>query len=147
MDPLTHALASYTLRRAAFPRVARSTTIAMLLAGTVADLDLLSAYISPTAFLTSYRTYSHSVLVAMLISSLVTLSFFLRKRVPTENPPPPLPIFLAALAAAVLHLLLDACQSTGVELLWPFSPRRFALDWLPPLDLWILGILLPPGYR
>jgi hypothetical protein len=39
-------------------------------------------------------------------------------------------------------LLLDLCQSTGLELLWPFSPRRFALDWLPQADLWILGILL-----
>src|SRR4029077_9927795 len=28
------------------------------------------------------------------------------------------------------------------ELFWPISARRFALDWLPPLDLWILGILL-----
>jgi len=37
---------------------------------------------------------------------------------------------------------MDVCQSTGVELFWPFSPRRFALDWLPHLDLWILGILL-----
>jgi hypothetical protein len=37
---------------------------------------------------------------------------------------------------------MDLCQSTGVELFWPFSPRRFALDWLPHLDLWILGILL-----
>jgi hypothetical protein len=37
---------------------------------------------------------------------------------------------------------MDLCQSTGVELFWPFSPRRFAFDWLPHLDLWILGILL-----
>src|SRR6267143_1657414 len=36
VDPLTHALASYTLKRAAFPRLTRSTTIAMLVAGTVA---------------------------------------------------------------------------------------------------------------
>jgi hypothetical protein len=27
-------------------------------------------------------------------------------------------------------------------LLWPFSPRRFALDWLPSLDPWILSILI-----
>jgi hypothetical protein len=40
MDPLTHALASYTLKRAAFPRAPRSTTIAMLIAGTVADIDM-----------------------------------------------------------------------------------------------------------
>src|SRR5260370_32085396 len=37
---------------------------------------------------------------------------------------------------------MDLWQSTGVDLLWPFSARRFALDWLPHLDLWFLGILL-----
>jgi membrane-bound metal-dependent hydrolase YbcI (DUF457 family) len=142
MDPLTHALASYTLKRAAFPRTSRSTTIAMLLAGTIADIDLLSKYVSPSAFLTFYRTCCHSLVAALLFSLFVTLSFLFRKRPANENPLPPLPVFLAALAAAVLHLLLDLCQSTGVELFWPFSPRRFALDWLPHLDLWILGILL-----
>jgi len=142
MDPLTHALASYTLKRAAFPRAPRFTTIAMLIAGTIADIDLLSAYISPSAFLTFYRTYAHSLLAALLFSLLVTLPFLLRKREPTEIQTAPRPIFAAALAAALLHLLLDLCQSTGLELLWPFSPRRFALDWLPHADLWILGILL-----
>jgi hypothetical protein len=37
---------------------------------------------------------------------------------------------------------MDLCQSAGVELFWPFSTRRFALDWVAPLDLWILAILL-----
>jgi hypothetical protein len=37
---------------------------------------------------------------------------------------------------------MDLCQSAGVELFWPFSSRRFALDWVAHLDLWILGILL-----
>jgi membrane-bound metal-dependent hydrolase YbcI (DUF457 family) len=142
MDPLTHALACYTLKRAVFPRAARSTTIAMLLAGTIADIDALSKFAGPSAFLTFYRTYCHSLLAAMLFSLLVTLPFLLRKRLPDENPLPLLPVFLAAVAAAVLHLVMDLCQSTGVELFWPFSTRRFALDWLPHLDLWILGILL-----
>ncbi len=142
MDPLTHALASYTLKRAAFPRAQRTTTIVMLLAGTIADIDFLSAYVSPSSFLTFYRTYCHSLLVAFLFSLLITLAIFLRKRGPEAAQNPPLPIFLAALSASILHLLLDVCQSTGVELFWPFSPRRFALDWLPRLDLWILGILL-----
>jgi membrane-bound metal-dependent hydrolase YbcI (DUF457 family) len=142
MDPLTHVLASYTLKRAAFPRAPRSTTIAMLIAGTIADIDLLSAYVSPSAFLTFYRTYAHSLLADLLFSLLVTLPFLLRKREPTKIQTPSLPIFVAALASALLHLLLDLCQSTGIELLWPFSPRRFALDWLANVDLWILGILL-----
>jgi membrane-bound metal-dependent hydrolase YbcI (DUF457 family) len=142
MDPLTHALATYTLKRAAFPRLPRPATIAMLLAGTIADIDVLSAQFGPSAFLTFYRTCFHSVLAALLVGLLVTLPFFLRKSSPAENQPSPLPIFLAAFSAAVLHVLLDLCQSTGVELFWPFSLRRFALDWLPHLDLWILGVLL-----
>src|SRR6266853_2950477 len=142
MDPLTHALASYTLKRAAFPRAPRSTTIAMLIAGTIADIDSLSAYFGPSVFLTFNRTYFHSLVAALLFSLLVMLPFLLRKRGPTETPTAHLPIFIAALSASILHLLLDLCQSTGVELFWPFSTRRFALDWLPHLDLWILGILL-----
>jgi inner membrane protein len=142
MDFLTHALASYTLKRAAFPRLARPATIGMLLAGTIADLDVLSKLAGPSAFLTFYRTYCHSLLAALFISLLVTLPFLRRKSGPDDKGASPLPIFLAALSAAVLHLFLDLCQSTGVELFWPFSPRRFALDWLPHLDLWILAILL-----
>src|SRR5467141_353902 len=142
MDPLTHALASYSLKRAAFPRASRSATIATLIAGTIADLDSLSKFAGASAFLTFYRTYFHSLLAALLFSLLVTLPFLLRKHPPTEKQTSPLPIFLAALAAAVLHLLTDVCQSAGVELFWPFSTRRFALDWVAPLDLWILGILL-----
>src|SRR3984893_10786789 len=142
MDPLTHALASYTLKRAAFPRLRRPATIAMLVAGTIADIDVLSKFAGPSAFLTFYRTYCHSLLAALIFSLLISLPFLLRKPAGNENPLPPLPVFLAALAASVLHLRLDLCQSTGVELFWPFSPRRFALDWVAPLDLWILGILL-----
>ena len=142
MDPFTHALATYTLKRAAFPGVPRFTTTAMLVAGTIPDLDLLSAYFGPSAFLTIYRTYCHSLLAALLFSLLVTLPFLLRRRGPTEIQTSPLPVFLAVLAATVLHLLMDVCQSAGVELLWPISARRFALDWVAHLDLWILGILL-----
>ena len=142
MDPLTHALASYTLKRAVFPRLPRAATIAMLVAGIIADIDLLSAYFGPSAFLTFYRTSCHSLLAALLISLLVTLPFFLRRRGPTEPQTSPLSVFFAALSAAVFHLLMDVCQSTGVELLWPLSSRRFALDWVAHSGLWILAILL-----
>jgi inner membrane protein len=141
MDPLTHALASYTLKRAAFPRAARNVTIAMLFAGTIADLDVLSAYFGPSAFLTFHRTYFHSVLAALLLALLISLVFHSFKHPPTQNQIPLGTIFAPA-AAALLHLLMDLCQSAGIELLWPFSPRRFSLDWLAHLDLWILAILL-----
>jgi membrane-bound metal-dependent hydrolase YbcI (DUF457 family) len=142
MDPLTHALASYSLQRAAFPRISRGATIAMVFAGMVADVDRLSLYFGPSAYLAFNRTYFHSILAALAFSVLATLPFFLRKPNPPGIKIPRAAIFSAVLAASLFHLGLDVCQTAGVELLWPFSPRRFAWDWLPPLDLWILGILL-----
>jgi membrane-bound metal-dependent hydrolase YbcI (DUF457 family) len=145
MDPLTHALASYTLKRAAFPRIPRTATLAMLIAGTVADLDLLSSYFGPSAHLTFCRTYLHSLPAAIVFALVVTLPFLRRKTPAVNNPTSsisPATLFTAAFAAALLHLLMDLCQSAGVELFWPFSSRRFALDWTAHLDLWILGILL-----
>lgn len=142
MDPLTHALTSYTLKRVVFPRATRNVAIAMLFSGTIADLDVLSAYVGPSAFLTFHRTYLHSLLAALFLPLLIALLSKLPKRPPAETQFSIKDIFVPALAAALLHLLMDLCQSAGVELLWPLSPRRFSLDWLAHLDLWILGILL-----
>lgn len=142
MDPLTHALASYSLQRAAFPRLSRAATIAVVLAGMIADADLLSTYFGPSAYLAFDRTYFHSLPATLVFGLLATLPFFFLKPKSPENPIPHATIFAAALAAALLHLSLDLCQTSGVQLLWPFSTRRFALDWLPSLDLWILAILL-----
>jgi membrane-bound metal-dependent hydrolase YbcI (DUF457 family) len=142
VDPITHGLASYVLKRAAFPRLARPVTIAMIVAGTIADLDGQSAHFGPSAFLTFYRTYCHSLLAAVLFSLLVTVPFLLRKAPSAKKQISRPVIFAAALSASVLHLLMDLSQSAGVELFWPFSTRRFALDWVAHLDLWVLGILL-----
>jgi len=141
VDPLTHALASLTLQRAVFPRLSRAAAIAVVLTGTLADADLLSTYLGPSAYLSSDHTYLHSLPAAVLFGFLATLPFLFKSK-SAQRQISRVTIFIAALAAALLHLALDVCQSAGIELLWPFSSRRFALDWLPSLDLWVLGILL-----
>jgi membrane-bound metal-dependent hydrolase YbcI (DUF457 family) len=142
MDPLTHALASYSLQRAAFPRISRAATVAVVLAGIIADADFLSIYFGPSTYLAFYRTCLHSFFAVVFFGLLVTLPFFFLQPKATENQTSRATIFIAALAAALLHLAMDVCQTAGVELLWPFSARRFALDWVAPADLWILAILL-----
>src|SRR2546425_995991 len=86
MDPFTHALASYTLKRAAFPCAPRSTTIAMLIAGAIADIDLLSAYFSPSVFLTFNRTYFHSLVAGLLFCFFFALPLVLRPRGSSRSP-------------------------------------------------------------
>ena len=142
MDPLTHALASYTMQRAVFPGLSRAATLSVVLAGTIADIDFLSSYFGPSAYLAVHHKYFHSLVAAVAFGLLATLPFCLFRPQSSEHQISRVTIFTAAFAAALLHLVLDLCQSAGVELLWPFSTRRFAMDWLPSFDLWVLGILL-----
>jgi inner membrane protein len=128
--------------RAFFPRVSRTTTVGVLVAGTAADFDTLSAQISPSTFLKMNHTWGHSLISAAVIGLIagVTCVFLAKRQVISSVSRTT--IFAAMLCAAALHLLLDMCQSSGAALLWPFSLRRFAADWLPQLDIWLILVLL-----
>lgn len=142
MDPGTHGLASYTLSRAILPRGSKMAVVAVVLSGTLADLDGLSRFAGPAAYLNLHRTAAHSLLATLLLAALLAGScsfLFLRK---PDRHFPMSKLFAAAWLAALLHLALDLCQSEGVALFWPFRDARYALDWLASIDLWILAILL-----
>src|SRR5713101_8215193 len=141
MDVFTHGLASYSVTRAAFPRASRTTLLAAVLAGGAADLDQLSAYVGPSAFLAWHRTAAHSILGTLVIVA----AFLVVASLTTRNKPKADPIrtvFLALLAACSLHVAMDLTQNESVQLLWPFRAQRYSADWAAHFDLWILLILL-----
>ena len=160
MDIVTHGLASLAIARGFFPRAGKAAVASAVLAGTIANIDWFSSYFGPSAYLTWHGTYTHSILAAALISAVFTATFFARvlmggKGIAAESPKENavsfdvralwvliLGTFLLPLCAALLHIAMDACQSEGVALFWPFNPKRFAADWLPGLDPWILTILI-----
>jgi membrane-bound metal-dependent hydrolase YbcI (DUF457 family) len=121
----------------------------MLVAGTLADIDLVTVLFGPAAYFFGRRTYTHSVVGLLLIIAISAgIAFFCdaRKKEKVAT------ILGAVSLAAAIHLALDLCGSDGVALLWPFRANRFALDWLPAVDAWILalllaGILLPELFR
>jgi len=139
MDPVTHGLASYALARAAFPRITRATLIAAILAGTAADLDQLSAYLGPSAFLAWNRTFLHSIASAILLAIVFAVALALLRKQKTDSLRIVLPLFLIT---SLLHLAMDLCQNETVEALWPFHSRKYSLDSVAHLDLWILLVLL-----
>jgi hypothetical protein len=114
----------------------------MVVAGTIADLDLLSGHFGPSAYISWSHTFCHSLVAALVISVLAAGPFFFWHRGAAENRIAPLSVFLPALATSLLHLLFDLCQAQGIMLVWPFTSRRFALDWVAHLDLWILAAFL-----
>jgi inner membrane protein len=149
VDPATHALTSLALVRGFFPRRPLWFVSVVALAGAIADLDWISALVGPAAYLVSRQTFTHSILGTLVViaASLgVTQSLRLRRRplqkaIPTKDAGIAA-LLIAAALAAVTHVLMDLGTSAGVTLLWPWRSTRFAWDWLPQIDPWILALLL-----
>jgi membrane-bound metal-dependent hydrolase YbcI (DUF457 family) len=167
VDIVTHGLASLAVARGFFPRAGKVAVFSAVLAGTVADLDWLSVYGGPATFLAGHRSSFHSIVAAFFLTIVIVIvsghlaNRWYATRIPLGNlgkdetipeEPAARRIFLlrrffayllgAPICAALLHLAMDTCQSDGVMLLWPFSPKRFAADWLPGIDPWILTLLV-----
>jgi membrane-bound metal-dependent hydrolase YbcI (DUF457 family) len=142
MDIGTHALASLALSRAIFPSAPKLLWAFTIPAGVIADADAFSALISPSAYLSWHRTYTHSLLASLIVACIFNVAYRawasrdLISRLSAGT------VFVAALLAQWLHLAMDAAQWQGVELFWPINPVRIALDWLPTIDPWIVTILV-----
>jgi len=151
VDPVTHGLASFALKRGLFPKVPRPILISMLLAGTFADLDWFSTLLGPGAYLRWSGGPLHSLTAAIILALFI--GFAIRAYAKSRG------ILLtgiswwfAPICAALLHVGMDTFLSSGVRLLWPASSRSIALDWAPEFDLWLLilllfGIFLPELFR
>ncbi len=151
MDPLTHGLASFALKRSIFPKVPRPVLISMLLAGILADLDWLSSFFGPSAYFVWNGGPLHSIAGALILANGVSLA--MRSYAKSRG------VLLtgafwwfAPVCAALLHVGMDSLLPAGVKLFWPFSSTRIELDWAPNFDLWSLvflaaGILLPELFR
>jgi membrane-bound metal-dependent hydrolase YbcI (DUF457 family) len=141
MDIFTHALTSVAVVRAATPRAPRTVWIAALVAGTISDIDDFSVFFGPSTYFTWYRTFTHSIafasIVAVLLALIVRALQNSNARTISTHA-----LLLVFLSVVYLHLALDACQSTGLALLWPFKPNHFAADYLAHVDPWIIAILL-----
>src|ERR1700686_4745527 len=142
MDIGTHALASLALSRATFPRAPRLLWAFSVPAGVIADVDAFSAFVSPSAYLTWHRTYTHSLLASLIIACIFGVAYRMCASHDLISRLSARTVFAALVLAQWLHLAMDAVQWQGVELFWPINPARIALDWLPTIDPWIVSILV-----
>jgi len=140
VDPLTHGVASFALQRAFFPRLSWRSVILIVAAGVIADVDWLSASLGPSGYMRWHRTVTHSLLFVAVLA--IAGFLFAQSTKKTGGGIWTGFSWLPVAAAGLLHLFLDVLQADEVALLWPFSSRRFALDVLPPLEPWLLTILI-----
>jgi membrane-bound metal-dependent hydrolase YbcI (DUF457 family) len=143
MDAGTHALASVAVARILVPRAPLLAWMLILAAGTIADLDAVSSLFGPSAYLDWLHTYTHSVVAAAAFGLIgVGVLYFSAIRQPLPAKTSKIALLGAFLLSSFLHIAMDACQSSGIALFWPFSVYRFAADWLPSIDPWIIAILV-----
>jgi inner membrane protein len=142
VDPLTHGLASFAVTRTIFPRLSRGPLAVVILSGTIADVDLLSAWFGPSSYLAWHRTATHSLLGAAIICIVFSILHILLGRSSAADKLPLSLCVLPVLCAVTLHLVMDFCQSDGMAILWPFRPQLYSFDWVAHLDFWIFAILL-----
>jgi membrane-bound metal-dependent hydrolase YbcI (DUF457 family) len=155
MDVGTQGLASLVVARAFVPRAGWRAWAAIVVAGIISNIDFVSSWMSPDVYLGWHRTYLHSIVVSLIVSlslgAIYSYSFaskdnaraswgaaMLRPYEETSRAA----FFAAVIFAGLLHLALDAAQSSGTMIFWPVSRQRVALDWLPRVDPWIIAILL-----
>lgn len=143
----------------------------LIIAGTAPDLDYLSYFGGPAAFLHFHHTLLHSLPGALLLA-LITATIFLvidrnwlrkssnfsRLESPSQrrdtilSPLRFLPALTVCAFGIAAHIALDLIGEVGVRLSWPLRDIWTAYDLIANFDPWILlilalGIALPQLVR
>jgi inner membrane protein len=138
LDNVSHTLAGWALSRAAGSHRPPGTTLALVLASNLPDIDILLQARSDAAYLLFHRGITHSlvglVLLPLLLAAGLWWGYGGRTRFDW--------LALVCACGVSLHLLYDVVTPWGTMLLYPFSAERYALDWLFIVDFvtWALPI-------
>jgi membrane-bound metal-dependent hydrolase YbcI (DUF457 family) len=141
VDNLTHSLFALTLARTPLRRAGPGTTPALLLASNAPDSDIVFAIARGSeAYLDAHRGSSHGPLgILTLALSVAALVYVVRKR---GQPPTPFwNLAGVALIGTLCHVLMDLPTSYGTRLFSPFDRTWYAVDLMPIIDVYLLGLL------
>jgi len=165
MEPITHFLTGACIGRAGLNRKTAYATLAAVLAAEAADIDILWSFAGPVEELKHHRGITHTFIAAPVVAGVVVGVVWLfhrwreaRHRRKLASAPPVDPhapvlhprqpvnwgwLYLAALIAALSHLMLDWTNNYGLRPFFPFNPRWYAGSFMfiaEPI-LWALFLL------
>lgn len=141
MDPVTHLAVGFTLARTGAGKAAPLATTTILAASLIPDLEIVHLAVSPANYIFHSGSWGHSLTTALGLGAAVALPFWLKTR-KSSSSNPYWKYFAVALLGVLTHILLDGAASIRIQLLYPFKPTLFALEWLPMTDFLLLFILL-----
>ncbi|QEY25176.1 metal-dependent hydrolase [Neisseria zalophi] len=147
MDSLTQAVLGAAVQGAGLGKYqGRKAIFYGALLGTLPDLDVFIHYDDPISSMTYHRSFSHSLMVLVLLAAVMT--WIIKKRWP-DSPYSSSRLFYTTAASLITHPLLDACTVYGTQLFWPLEPTPqqwsavFIIDpiYTVPLLLAVIAVL------
>jgi inner membrane protein len=148
MDPITNLLTALALARATRSRLPRFGTAMLVTSGIAPDLDFVSYFFGPAAFLRFHRGVLHSLLGSVAMCGLIAAAYYwldrARKKTNHESGTANFTFhtaFMVCVAGAGAHIILDLASGIGVQLFWPFRASWESWDLLPHFDIWVLLML------
>lgn len=144
LDSLTHSLFGLTVARTPLRRAGRGVTVALVLASNAPDIDILTAIGGAASYLNWHRGPTHGPLGIVGLSLVCALiaRAAARWRQPVDDPPASIfALWLISMIGVCCHVLMDLPTSYGTRPLSPFSWTWFVEDWMPIVDIYLIGIL------
>ncbi len=132
MDIVTHAMIGMATSAGIMP-THPELACGLVLGNVAPDLDAFSRLGGKHAFLRFHQTYTHSLAAIALPILIGAWLWVIGSEIWS----------LLAFGLAIgmfMHVALDLTNSYGVRCLWPFTSKRFALDWIFFIDAPIIGL-------
>jgi len=138
MDNLTHTLTGLMLSRAGLSRYHARSSLLLMLAANVPDIDVITAPAGALTYFRNHRGITHAIAMSPAMAMLPVLFVCAVSR-SWKGWRSALVLSWIGVAS---HLLLDLTNAYGIRLLLPFSEAWFRLDLNNLFDFWIWGALL-----
>jgi inner membrane protein len=140
VDPVTHALLGSAAARVALTRpLARAAWLPGAVGALLPDVDaLIRSSADPLLYAEFHRHFTHSLAFIPAGGTLAALPWLVSRRTRGRWKA----YVGAATAGYATHGVLDASTTYGTLLLWPFTDRRVAWNWISIVDPLFTVILL-----
>ena len=125
MDNVSHTLAGWALSRAAGPDRPPGTTLALVVASNLPDIDIVLQLRSGSEYLLFHRGITHSLVGLAVLPVALAAGLWWAYGGRTRFGW----LALVSTCGVAMHLLYDVVTPWGTMLLYPLSAERFARTW------------------
>ena len=139
MDPVTHGLmgffiALFVAKKLGFEDI-KWPLVAGAVSALISDIDTFSFFFGESGFYTYHRVATHSFIGIILLALIIAIFFSRLKKHEFIR------YFPLAMLGLLSHLFLDfVTAAQGVQIFYPFSTARVALNISPGVDIYLLAI-------